>query len=273
MLMGMSVGICRICGERKPLTFEHIPPRATGNDHTVKVYTAYREHGDGGLNADAITRSMFGDGDLDDLKYRQSQRGMGVETICRDCNSYLGINYVQPFVGLFDDVRQSATNVLAEIGGRKGQAVGLDLRGFPPLAFFKQVVSNFCATADGMLDCKDFLLDRENTDFPERYRLHMFIVPDLGAYKLMTGWMAYLFKGGGACCLACVEYPPFGFVQQQLHERRHRTGADGLDAVPAVRTTARLACRLPPRGRARAGGGRDGREQRGDCLLAAACDA
>lgn len=212
MLMGMSVGICRICGERKPLTFEHIPPRAAGNDHTVKVYTAYREHGDGGLNADAITRSMFGDGDLEDLKYRQSQRGLGVETICRDCNSYLGVNYVQPFVGLFDDVRRSATNVLAEIGGRKGQAVGLDLRGFPPLAFFKQVVSNFCATADGMLDCKDFLLDRENTDFPERYRLHMFIVPDLGAYKLMTGWMAYLFKGGGACWLACVEYPPFGFV-------------------------------------------------------------
>lgn len=212
MLMCMSTGICRICGECKPLTFEHIPPRATGNNHTVKVYTAYREHGEDELNTDAITHSMFGDGNLDDLKYRQSQRGMGVETICRDCNSYLGANYVQPFVGLFDDVRRSAASMLAGISGRKDQSVSLDLRGFPPLAFFKQVVSNFCATAGDMFDCSDFLLDRENTDFPERYRLHMAVAPDLGTYKLMTGWMAYLFKGGGVCLLACVEYPPFGFV-------------------------------------------------------------
>lgn len=34
----MGNRFCRICGEHKPLTLEHIPPRSTGNDHVVVVH-------------------------------------------------------------------------------------------------------------------------------------------------------------------------------------------------------------------------------------------
>lgn len=59
-----------------------------------------------------LPRSMLGDGNFDNLKYRQSQQGVGVETICRDCSSCLGVNYVSPFSGLFDEVRRSAASAL-----------------------------------------------------------------------------------------------------------------------------------------------------------------
>jgi hypothetical protein len=82
------------------------------------------------------------------------------------------------------------------------------------LAFFKQVISNFCSTTapGSMLDCRDFLLDRENTAFPERYQLHMYVVPDLTARQVFTGWQMPLFEDRSYYSVACLYIPPFAFL-------------------------------------------------------------
>ena len=33
-----TIGVCHICGQTKELTFEHLPPRSTGNKGIVKSY-------------------------------------------------------------------------------------------------------------------------------------------------------------------------------------------------------------------------------------------
>lgn len=86
----MGNRFCRICGEHKPLTLEHIPPRSTGNDHVVVVH-----RGD-----EAVMHSLFDMEVRDDDGYRQSH-GMTFKTLCEDCNEYLGANYVETFKGLY----------------------------------------------------------------------------------------------------------------------------------------------------------------------------
>ena len=63
-----------------------------------------------------------------------------------------------------------------------------------------------------MLDCKDFLLDRESTSLPARYRLHMVVLPKLDGESVFSGWMRVLFDDGTFCDMAFIRMPPFGFV-------------------------------------------------------------
>lgn len=208
----MGNRFCRICGEHKPLTLEHIPPRSTGNDHVVVVH-----RGD-----EAVLHSLFDMEVRDDDGYRQSH-GMTFKTLCEDCNEYLGDNYVETFKGLYLDFAHESGDILDGLDRDRDEFetdgveryCRFDLNeGFRPLAFVKQVVSNFCATTapGSMLDCKDFLLDRESTSLPARYRLHMVVLPKLDGESVFSGWMRVLFDDGTFCDMAFIRMPPFGFV-------------------------------------------------------------
>jgi hypothetical protein len=75
------VGKCHICGKEGPLSFEHVPPWAAGNQQPVIVGTfeALRRMGD----------------DLEgSLKGRTQQRGAGAHTLCERCNNKTGEWYV-----------------------------------------------------------------------------------------------------------------------------------------------------------------------------------
>lgn len=149
----MTGDICRICGKEGPLSFEHIPPQSVGNNHTVKLYSG----------VDAVKSSLTGQDDMEGMKYRQLQRGQGFKTICSSCNSYLGQNYVKPFSEFYLATGQQ---VLASDFQEEDKSIHFKTDRLMPLAFVKQVISNFCVSAGDMHDCKDYLLDRESTVFP-----------------------------------------------------------------------------------------------------------
>jgi hypothetical protein len=74
---------CRICGEVTRLSFEHVPPKGTGNTGRVEMlgieaWLAREDHG-------AEVRGEI------------SQRGSGAYSLCRDCNSRAGELYVPEF--------------------------------------------------------------------------------------------------------------------------------------------------------------------------------
>ena len=78
-------GVCRICGKAKELSFEHIPSRSLGNNGPSKMYRA----------VDIVEAcGAFDSSKTEGVRYVQQQRGTGFQTLCRDCNSYLGRNYV-----------------------------------------------------------------------------------------------------------------------------------------------------------------------------------
>ena len=195
-------GVCHICGKEGPLSFEHIPPHSMGNSKPTKVYRV----------ADiADTHHTLSIANIDGIRYRQQQRGIGFQTICSSCNSYLGKHCVNAYTGCVTELGA----ILRESKGDQG-CTGIHLEGHnvPVLAFFKHVVSNFCNTtqAGTMLDCREFLLDCKSNAFPERYRVFMFALPEDGSL-VSSSWMQLWFDKDGikTARLAFIAMPPVGF--------------------------------------------------------------
>ncbi|WEV74240.1 hypothetical protein OZX74_01355 [Bifidobacterium sp. ESL0798] len=210
-------GECHVCGQNKLLSFEHIPPQSVGNRHKVLVYSG----------EEAIEAGSFGTGNVGGLKYRQQQRGLGFQTLCRDCNSYLGNHYVRPFdkflLASVYGIRNPDRHLIAiDHEHRLCQMTASSLQA---LAFSKQVVSNFCTvtTPGGMSDCRDYLLNCEDNRFPERYRLHMYLLPDLTGPSIFSDWITVIYKDRQYLTFAVVAFPPFGFILCDL---------DYSDAIP-----------------------------------------
>src|SRR6267143_253591 len=105
------IGTCRICGEHRELTFEHIPPRAAFNRGRVRSLTL----------AEWVRRD-----DLDYVGGRIQQRGMGGRVLCGFCNSFLGREYVLEYrawarwgMRVLRAAPVAAVGVVATINGRK----------------------------------------------------------------------------------------------------------------------------------------------------------
>lgn len=122
---------CHVCGRKGRLSFEHVPPKSLGNNHSVRSYKA----------VDIIKKaSAFDASCTEGVRYSKMRKGSGVITLCRDCNSYFGTHYVKVY-----------TNCIKELGARflrqppteGSKSVHLEGGGVNLLAFFKHVVSNF----------------------------------------------------------------------------------------------------------------------------------
>lgn len=198
------IGVCHVCGKEGPLSYEHIPPRSLGNDHAIEQYSV----------TDVVSKTKrFDLSDLSSVHYRElQQRGSGFQTICSECNNYFGQNYVKEYIGC---TRELGHMLLAS--PPKEDEKGIHLKGHEVnlLAFFKHVISNFCTTTEAgtMLDCKEFLLDRESNSFPERYKLFAFAVPSPNSGLLSTGWTTLFFDltPPTSCTVAVVATFPVGF--------------------------------------------------------------
>lgn len=199
--MASQMGRCHICGREGKLSFEHIPPKSLGNDHGIRSYRGVDIIKNAG-SFDASARKG--------VRYKKLRRGAGFNTLCAECNSYLGANYVREFTGC---VRELAASFIQDPPGSDARSIHLEGGKVNVLAFFKHVISNFCATTpcETMEDCRDFLLDKESNDFPGRYRLYMHAVPDPESVMITTGWMVLITKQG-IYKLAHVAAFPVGFT-------------------------------------------------------------
>jgi len=79
-------GACRVCGRRRNLTFEHIPPRAAGNSSPARGASMW----DIVTSADPLEFPRQG--------WVPAQRGVGGYVLCQSCNTVMGHRYVKPYV-------------------------------------------------------------------------------------------------------------------------------------------------------------------------------
>ncbi len=218
-------GVCHICGKVGPLSFEHIPPRSMGNSVPTKSYSVVEM---------AKKHHTLSTSNKDGVRYRQQQKGIGFQTICRECNSYLGKHYVKAYTGCVSELG----SILA-MSEQDGKALGIHLESHnvPVLAFFKHVISNFCTTTQpgSMLDCRDFLLNYESNAFPERYRVFMFAIPEKSPF-ISSGWTKALLGEGGlkTAAFAFIAAPPVGFY---LYD---------TEASTASPVSSRYGCEITP---------------------------
>lgn len=96
------IGLCRTCGIRAELTFEHFPPRSMGNK--TKVRRASASVAIESANPLAFPRKAS----------YQMQRGAGANVLCGPCNSYFGSNYVPALAAfakvVFEQLRAHVEN-------------------------------------------------------------------------------------------------------------------------------------------------------------------
>src|SRR5216684_6998566 len=76
-------GVCHICGNYGPLSFEHIPPRAAFNNRSV-IKVKFEEALE--LGPDGVAKGPI------------QQQGAGQYTLCRKCNNDTGAWYGKSFV-------------------------------------------------------------------------------------------------------------------------------------------------------------------------------
>ena len=197
------IGKCRLCGETKKLTFEHVPPETTFNNYSVHILS-----GEQVINQVADPNIL--PWDFSDAKGKIQQRGRGGYYLCGDCNSKTGQWYV-PEYSKFIHIVHSA---LQEVKGKKFGAIGIKMKGIKPLPISKQIMTLFCDINEGMMgdhSLKDYLLDRTSTVF-NRQRYHLYMHIHSGSVERMNGIMVQFTGGVGLITLSEISTYPVGFT-------------------------------------------------------------
>ncbi len=197
-----SYGICRICGESKELTFEHVPPETVFNKGAVR-----------NVDLDAVMKETVKKNKLPwEVNYRNAkiqQRGRGGFYLCSNCNSCTGQWYV-PGYSRFVHAIQGA---MGQVGEQKYESLGLTIKNIKPLQIFKQVMTMFCDINSGLMgddSLKGYLLDKANRSF-KRDRYHLYAHIHAGALERMNGIMVQA-TNYGIITLSEISTYPLGFT-------------------------------------------------------------
>ena len=168
--MAKNKGICAICGKGTKLTFEHVPPKAAGNEEEVTVYGIEEW-----LARDLESGQMPGG-------YVQPQ-GIGTISICKACNEYSGKWYVPEFAKFV----RTGVNIFRQLTpGRIEEAdtslewkvVDFEIQGMRALPVVKQIVASLLALnapefGQKNPDLVSFVLDHKSRGLPAKYRLYL----------------------------------------------------------------------------------------------------
>lgn len=199
------MGRCSVCGETKPLTFEHVPPEAAFNDWPAKIYPLGQWY-------------LFQQGER--ARYHQQQRGSGYTSLCAVCNNERGGDwYVPEFLrwvrGAAQGIERSATELEEARAQGATARLSLTFKNVSPCLFLKQVTMMFLAInepsfGDDFPELRDFVLDRSATGLGRRSRFFLHIHYDL--FSLHTPRTPMFNIERGIARTACeILFPPFGY--------------------------------------------------------------
>lgn len=166
--MGMKIGQCRLCGEIRALSFEHVPPRRAFNDQPVLI----QQH-----------KHLFGDNPYLLGKSSRSQRGLGEYSLCECCQKNTGDWYARHYVAF---AHQLACNIVNPSNGSLTFMIN-------PYRVFKQCLVLFAsAERSGYLlrkpEYRKYLLDPHCTIRPTDVRLYFYCTTsNTGRFN---GWSA-----------------------------------------------------------------------------------
>lgn len=192
----MIHGVCRLCGEKKELSFEHIPPKSSYNKSTRYKSIPMMEYMKDII--DPVNQKFKG---------KTLQGGIGHYSLCRDCNSFLGNNYV--------DYYKSWVN-----GGIKNLKCGnysyyvYDVINIEPLKVIKHVISMFISLNEKWFlesypELSEFVKNPESKVLPERFQLYLYLNNE-GHYR----YLPFQIVSINLKVIKCSEitYPPYGYV-------------------------------------------------------------
>lgn len=215
ILMGKAhFGICCVCGAKRNMTFEHIPPRKANNTRQVKSII------------DPIgffeNNQKFED-KIKTIKYKLgNQKGMGGYTLCSNCNSFFGSNYATEFIPFYNELSHFFANNYNDIISKSHNGY-LDIDIQANINFFrfqKQVVSMLMSTSNGMYKkyFEDYLLNEQNNDFPnKKFKIIMNGYLDFNLSRQTGQMIGANFSGGTEIVGSEIQVFPLGFTLVELN--------------------------------------------------------
>lgn len=198
---------CHLCLQNKPLSFEHVPPRSANNNQKVFLFDLQNW----------LQRSEGGE-----VRGRQYQRGAGVQTLCRDCNSMAGKWYVHDYAEMvrvgIGALRQIPEDKLRMADEQVGVSIHgcLTVQGARPLRLLKQIITmmlaistvGYCVKHPAL---REFVLDPHKTGLPPAYRFGLSFymgtiaryAPHVGILSTTTGKFMFVSE---------LALPPFSMM-------------------------------------------------------------
>jgi hypothetical protein len=163
-------GHCRLCGQYKKLTYEHIPPKSTGNRTARRFASAFDI-----LNAPVITQ-------FPKTGVVIQQRGSGFYVLCEDCNPLLSNSgYVDEYRKLVGATSQAMLNYVGQQSEEDvfPNHVRVGVQGLRPGRIVRQALAMvMCATgsarfSDLFPSLRACILDGTPTEMPLGMSLHL----------------------------------------------------------------------------------------------------
>jgi len=156
---------CAICRKEKEMTFEHVPPKSTGNNFPITQYSALA----------SLTDIKIKPWEFEKMKWDQiKQKGQGYTNLCRDCNSFLGTWYVKKYNAFISQLK-NPTNFQR----LNEDTVEVAFNNIYPLEIFKQILSMFMTiNIDNYLfkkECTNYLLNKESQKKPKKLDIYTYI--------------------------------------------------------------------------------------------------
>lgn len=194
----MKQGICRLCGKNTLLSYEHVPPRVAFNSNTSFVSMNFEDY----MNQENAFKNP--------PRGKTKQGGIGYNSFCRECNSFLGTKYVPAYKNWVIGGAQ-----LLNIGYEYG-LVEYTIKEIEPLKVIKQIISMFLAiNQESFLESSPelhlFLNSPETKTLPERYRIFMYLTR-AESYRYMPFVVTGNFKTGITTACTEIAFPPYGYV-------------------------------------------------------------
>lgn len=205
------VGVCRVCGETKPLTKEHLPPKAAFNKGRGRMPS----FGDL-LNRDELTIPETG-------KFVQS--GNSGYVLCKECNNYTGTHWGNAY----KKMTTHAVSALNQIPGGYASAdekpgyscwQTLEFKDVNPGRYIRQVIAMMLVMAgdaslgDRYPALRRLVLGGDPEQLPEPLRLYVSITPGPMARFIggPRGQLWVKLDSGERRWLLAVDCPPLAHV-------------------------------------------------------------
>lgn len=202
-----SERLCRLCGDYKKMSFEHIPPKKAFNNNQQLLRTM-ENHFSGN------SCSKF-------------PRGLGRYSLCVDCNNRTGALYAKAFINW----TKQGFDFLDMVGEEKLLSLPYYIQ---PLNVIKQIMTMAIGMSDEMSidankEIRQFIVNRRQNDLPPSYRVFVYYSVK-GQIRFSSGMAILDINGGGSDhVLAEVALPPFGYaITKPVGNRKSLAESKGL---------------------------------------------
>jgi hypothetical protein len=193
----MEFGTCRLCEKETDLSFEHVPPRVAFNRKTTYLSVEFDDF----IKVDNPLEEKY--------KGKKKQGGIGYNSLCKDCNSFLGSNYVNSYT--------KWTMVGKELLERGNfQIVEYTALKQEPLKLLKQILSMFLAInkewyLKAYPEISEFVKNPESNILPDKYRVFTYLKNE-GNIRYSHHGVIYKPELGGAVNCSEIAFAPYGYV-------------------------------------------------------------